>query len=268
MQRVVPFAGGTVAILDEGQGVPWVLVHSSGMTKRQWSGLLPLLTAQGRAVALDLLGNGDSSPPCVPYTRGQDVAALRAVLDSLPARAHVVGHSFGGRIVLDALAQRPDGVRSVCLYEPVAFGVLSMRTDSDDVQHLRRLDDRIVRRKQEHGAAWQEDLVAFWNGAGAWERLPSSMRQTLLAAEPTMWLESETLVGDVLPIDTWSSVAVPTLIVTGAQSPDIAHRMCHRLASGFSSGRCVVMPGAGHMGPLTHPQRFAEILRAHAQAAG
>ena len=66
-----------------------------------------------RVTRLDLRGFGRSAPPEGVFANPEDVLA---VLDALGIdRAILVGASFGGRVVLDLAASRPDRVRGLVL---------------------------------------------------------------------------------------------------------------------------------------------------------
>src|SRR5208282_3637476 len=112
---------------DSGAGAPVVLLHSSGMSGRQWRRLAKSLVSRGlRAVVPDLAGHGESPawPEPTPFTYRFDVERVSRLLESLESPAHVIGHSYGGLIALLASLASPSRVRSLALYDPVAFGVL------------------------------------------------------------------------------------------------------------------------------------------------
>jgi pimeloyl-ACP methyl ester carboxylesterase len=100
-----------VACAGEGDAAPVLCVHTAGQTGEQWREVLADLPAAGyRVVAPDLPGHGRSDP-----APGGPVADLGAyaewcgqLLDALGVeRAHLVGCSIGGRIVLDLAGRRP-----------------------------------------------------------------------------------------------------------------------------------------------------------------
>jgi len=76
-----------------------------------------------RIVAPDLRGHGRStSEP--PWTFAQHVDDLVETVDALGiSKADWVGHSFGGRLVLELAARRPERVRRAVLLDP-AFDLL------------------------------------------------------------------------------------------------------------------------------------------------
>src|SRR5258708_7721553 len=93
-------AGPVPLFVDDpgGPGTPIVLLHSSGLSGRQWRRLVPALRERGlRPVVPDLTGHG-ASPPWpepAPLSYRDDVAHVGALLASLPEPAHLVGHSYG-----------------------------------------------------------------------------------------------------------------------------------------------------------------------------
>jgi pimeloyl-ACP methyl ester carboxylesterase len=78
------------------------LVHGSNAHLEWWRFVAPFLADQFRVVALDSSGNGDSGWR-ERYTGAQLAAEVRAVCDAagLGERPFVVGHSFGGFVVLE-----------------------------------------------------------------------------------------------------------------------------------------------------------------------
>ena len=55
----------------------------------------------------------------------------------------------------------------------------------------------------------------------------------------------------------------PALRVTGGRTPPRLVRLCGIFSDHIPGGRLEVIPGAGHMSPLTHPEALAELLAAH-----
>jgi pimeloyl-ACP methyl ester carboxylesterase len=99
-----------------GNGVPaFVLVHGLASNARLWDGVAAALTALGHlVVAVDLRGHGRSSKPDGPYdvpTVASDVATLIERLDL--DRPIVAGQSWGGNVVVELAATRPELVRGI-----------------------------------------------------------------------------------------------------------------------------------------------------------
>lgn len=106
-------AGATafVACAGDPDAEPLLCVHTAGQTGEQWRDVLLELPAAGyRVIAPDLPGHGRSDPaPAGPVTDlGAYAGWCGELLDALAVgRAHLVGCSIGGRIVLDLAGRRP-----------------------------------------------------------------------------------------------------------------------------------------------------------------
>ncbi|MGW5420028.1 alpha/beta fold hydrolase [Streptomyces sp. NPDC003943] len=108
-------------VRDEGE--PVVLVHGNVSSSVFWHTTMTALPDRYRPVAVDLRGFGGTDPLPVDATRGlrdyaDDLTALLAALGI--DRAHLVGWSMGGGVVMQYLRDRPAAVRSLTLVNPVS----------------------------------------------------------------------------------------------------------------------------------------------------
>jgi pimeloyl-ACP methyl ester carboxylesterase len=239
-----------------GDGPVVVLIHSSGLSGRQWRRLASSLAARGfRAVVPDLTGHGASAPypEPTPFSYRTDVAALRALLET-SGPAHLVGHSYGGLLALLAAVEAPQAVRSMVLYDPVAFGVLDPVADADARAELAAVDlpwGTSGTSEREHDA-WLQAFVDYWGGPGAWLLLREEARAEFRRVGWVVEQGVSTLVDDQTPAAAYRALAFPVTLMTGERSPLAAGAVVRRLAAACPDARVVTMPGAGHMGPLSH----------------
>lgn len=93
----------------------FLLVHGLASNARIWDGVAHRLAAAGHpVVTVDLRGHGRSSKPDGPYdvpTVADDLAALVVALGL--NRPVVAGQSWGGNVVLELAARRPELVRGI-----------------------------------------------------------------------------------------------------------------------------------------------------------
>ena len=106
---------GGASIIEAGVGEPVLMLHGLGGTKISFLPTIAALAPSMRTVAMDMPGFGDSDKP-IGASYGPEMFADWAVglLDDLGIeRAHVLGHSLGGRAALELGVRHPDRVISV-----------------------------------------------------------------------------------------------------------------------------------------------------------
>ena len=135
--------GVRIHYAEEGEGTPVVLVHGLGANLgMNWvrPGIFHALSKTYRVVALDLRGHGRSGKPHDPSRYGTEMAEdIVRLMDHLKIeKAHVVGYSMGGFIVLKMAAMHPDRMLSVA---PCGSGWTP--TPDKDLAFMRLLADSI-----------------------------------------------------------------------------------------------------------------------------
>jgi pimeloyl-ACP methyl ester carboxylesterase len=123
-----------------GHGPTIVFVHSLGGARNDWLPTARKLLGRYRVVLVDLPGHGDSPLP-EPFS----FAAVGEALDGVLAKQNpdstiVVGHQFGGRAALAALAAHPGRAKGVVLLD-VVVGVPMRIDDQQKKQFLDFLDN-------------------------------------------------------------------------------------------------------------------------------
>lgn len=117
MTRTVTVGGVDLAVYEQGDGDPVVLVHGFPELAYSWRHQLPAIAGAGyRAIAYDLRGFGGSGRPgsVEAYRLTELVGDLVGLLDALHLdRAILVGHDWGSIVVWSAAVMAPDRVRAV-----------------------------------------------------------------------------------------------------------------------------------------------------------
>jgi pimeloyl-ACP methyl ester carboxylesterase len=253
--------------LDVGSGTPVVLLHSGGMSSRQWKKLADVVSTTHRVLAPDFLGSGQNPlwPSDVPFSFGLDVDAIVELVENLHTPVHLVGHSYGGFVATCVARRVPQAVRSLSLYDPVAFGVLYDVRDDEGLRDLERAGENPLFVDEERGGgdAWFEVFVDYWNGPGSWRALPPPARESFLRVGRKVFFEVLSLMPDRTGADAYAHIAAPALLMTGTTSPPAAQRVAALLAQAFVHGRVQHVEGAGHMGPITHAHVVNGLIAAH-----
>lgn len=244
-----------------------VMLHSGGMSGRQWRRPAEALAGHYRVLTPDFLGSG-ANPPWPdqePFHFEQDVEQIVPLLP-----AHLVGHSYGGLIALTLARRHPDRVLSLAVYDPVAFGVLYDAQDEVGLADLDRLaaDPVFTDDVRGGGPEWMTAFVNFWNGPNSWQTMPEASRASFLRVGRKVYYEVRSLQSDRTRLSDYALANMPALLIHGENSPPAAVRVVQLLADALPHGQLRQLNGAGHMGPLTHAPAFLELLETHLGHSG
>jgi pimeloyl-ACP methyl ester carboxylesterase len=207
MRRLVG-DGVELAVLDEGDGAPVLLLHGFPDSSRVWRHQVQALVGAGfRVLAPDLRGFGESDRPdgVEQYTIGRSVADVLAVLDALGIeRTHVVGHDWGAGLAWVLAAFVPDRVERLvvlsvghpnALREPSVeqreklWYQLLFQFEGVAEELLQRADWKLMR-EFSHGYADAESALADLSRPGAltaalnWYRANGTPAQELERSRP------------------------------------------------------------------------------------
>jgi pimeloyl-ACP methyl ester carboxylesterase len=244
-----------------GEGVPAYLLHSSGLSGRQWKRLAKRLADLGfAAIVPDLTGHG-ASPPWpepTPFSYRDEIDRFVRTLQAGPP-AHIVGHSYGGLVAILAALEAPDAVRSLVLYEPVAMGILDPVADADAKAQLTKIEVPWGTSAADH-EHWLRSFVEYWGGEGGWDALREEARAEFRRVGWVLKEEVITLGEDATSASAYGVLTCPVTLITGALSPLAAGRVVAHLGKAVPHAKVVVLPGVGHMGPLTHADVVNEIV--------
>jgi pimeloyl-ACP methyl ester carboxylesterase len=247
------------------------MLHSGGMSSRQWRRLADALAPTHHVVTPDFLGSGENPPwpHDAPFELGMELAPLEARIAELGQPVHLVGHSYGGLIALMLAQRQPDRVRSLALYDPVAFGVVYRADDREGLADLARaeVDPVFTDAVRGGGDAWFEAFIDYWNGPGAWRNLTEPARTSFLRVGRKVFFEVMALMNERSPASAYAKIVAPALLLAGGRSPVAARRVVALLAAALPHARTLEVAEAGHMGPLTHGEVVNAAIVAHVLAA-
>ncbi|HET7806452.1 MAG TPA: alpha/beta hydrolase [Pseudolabrys sp.] len=265
-------AGGiSLKYFAAGTGEPVVLLHCTAGSGRQWAGMVEALRPDFRAIAPDLCGYGGTAhwPGNGTFNLAVEADLVAALLDMLGKPAHIVGHSYGGAVALQFASRHPRYLKTLTLIEPASFHLLR---DGDDI------DERAFRQISEVAATvasavncgdymgGMRRFVDYWGGEGTWATLPASQRPALAARISKVTLDFWGTLNDPMRQADLASLRMPTLVVSGGQSPLPTRRICFHLARMIPDVTAETVAGAGHMLPFTHFSDLQPLVAAHCGA--
>ena len=264
----VQINGAELFYRDEGAGEPVVLVHSSACSSSQWDKLIADLGPGYRVLAPDLHGYGQSDfwSGQGPLSLAHEAALVERMIALCDQPVHLVGHSYGGAVALKVSQSAAASICSLTLIEPVALHLLRNSTSSDGngFSELRAVAEQVaggVAIGDYQGA--MAHFVDYWNGAGAWSGLSARKQSVLAKAAPKVALDFWAITSEPATLADYRQVDLPTLLICGACSPRPTRRITALLGGALPGALVQVVGGAGHMLPLTHPERVNPLIVQH-----
>jgi pimeloyl-ACP methyl ester carboxylesterase len=261
---VQEFCGARFSYRRSGIGDPVLLMHASASTGGSWRGLIGELGGGFSFYTPDLAGYGQSV--CEYLERKSTLRAeaefVAPLLWETSAPFHVIGHSFGGAVALAMALAWPERIRSLTLYEPTAFFLLrgrpEVQREVDAISAVAAEMERAVAGGDRRGA--MALFVDYWNGAGAWNRIPARQQDEFSELAEKVICNFHTLLGETWNPADFSRLRCPVVILRGETSPPVALRVADRLAGLIPHSRLITLPKAGHMTPVTKPQSVAPVI--------
>jgi len=269
---VLDINGKTLRFGAAGTGSTVVALHSSASNGGQWKSLMEHLQGRHCVFTPDLAGYGGSDPwPGGPdQSLSHEAAFIFHMIERWEEPVHLVGHSMGGAVALQIALQHPEWVRSLTLIEPTVFHLLR-DGNADDAKLFAEVE---ALRGQLNAAAalgnpnaGMQQFIDYWNGNGAWSRTAPLMKAHL--ADQLAQVINNFAAGDA---ETWlvescAALNCPTMALMGTESPKPVQRITDLLVEAMPGSRLHVVPGAGHMVPLTDPHIVDPLIAGHIRAA-
>lgn len=255
----------TVNVREAGEGPPVILLHASSSHSGQWRSLSDQLSDRFRVLAPDFHGYGKSDPlPAAdrPYFES-DAAIVNALMDNLDVPVHLVGHSLGGTVAVRSALERPDGVASLTLIEPVFFNLLEQIEDPTRVAYLEVAHGVmvLVRFGDREGAA--RLFIDYWLGDGGLDAMDEGTRDYAVSTIDRVaedWFGISTHAPGAVATEDLRAVSPPTLLLCGEQTQPSTRRIVEILRDAIPEAEYREIPGAGHMSPVTHPEPVNEAI--------
>ena len=267
----VEATGGTLGGWIVGDGAPVLLLHGGpGLSYEYLEGLADELGTGFRIAAFQQRGL-EPSTLAGPFTMSEAVNDVIAVLDGLGwPRAVLVGHSWGGHLVLRTAAAHPDRLRGVLAVDPVgvvgaggtaAFEAeMGARTPKAARARAQELDDSAMA-----GEGTTEDalegLAIMWPAYFADPDNAPPMPPIRLSVEAYSGLIGEMSEGLDEVAAALATGSVPYGVVAGAGSPIPWGQAARTTAELSPHAFLTVIPAAGHFPWLEVPGSVRTALQ-------
>ncbi|MAM63014.1 alpha/beta hydrolase [Maritimibacter sp. UBA3975] len=248
-----------------GSGVRRALfIHCSLAHSGAWMGVGAALLDKLSMTAFDRPGHGRSAP----WLGGEDGKALHDLTTEIAGqlidkRADVVGHSYGATVALRLAMEWPEHVRTLTMIEPVLFAAIRGTAEYDAAREMiYGLRSHIERGNRMEAARIFHDAT---NHGMYFDDL-SPERQKRMAARIDLVLEESPATFEdtagLLEPGRLEKIRQPVLLLESSNPPVGVRAVHEALAARIAHLQRVVVVGAGHMSPITHPENVAGEIAA------
>lgn len=236
-------------------GTPVLIVHGLFGSGRNWGVIAKRLGKDMRVVTVDMRNHGDSFRA---DTQGYPEMAgdLAEVIEALGGRAHVIGHSMGGKAAMMLALTRPEMVASLIVADiaPVAYD----HSQSRLVAAMKALDLDSLETRQEADAALARDVETPEVRAFLLQSLEVRKRRWKLNLD-VLEREMDRITG--FP-EVSGSFEGPTFFLSGAQSDYVRPEHRELIKALFPGAKQARIPGTGHWLHAEKPREFEAAVRA------
>ncbi len=259
--------GGSVHVLEYGEGRPLVLLHGVTLAAEVWAPILHLAGDRHRIIALDVRGHGasvvgDDGVGRVPAAR--DLATVLTELDV--SDAIVMGHSMGGMILGRFCGDFPEVLRDRI------SGLVFMNTAVAQLipPGLDALADRVgaaILAREAAGAVLPQptpdvELLATRVAFGARPSGRAVQVTTRLGHELSNEYRSKLWIDlfDTDNRDGLARVTQPATVIVGSRDVLTPVWGARRIIEHLVDGELVVLPGVGHQAMQEDPRAVVAAL--------
>jgi len=254
--------GGYLKYEMAGEGIPLILSHAAFLDSRMFDGIWEPLAQTFRVIRYDMRGFGQSSDVHGPLARRDDLARLLKHLDI--SRAHLVGCSNGGELMLDLVLEQPDLAESLTLVDSTPGG---FEMQGEPPRYMNEMFDALKTGDIKRGNELQ---IRIWIDSEFREpdQVDPALREKALAMNYLPVSRKTFMIADMQPLNPLDPPAVtrlgevgcPTLVVVGAlDNPEIL-RAAEMMSQEIPNARKVIMEGTGHVPSYEQPEKFVTYL--------
>jgi pimeloyl-ACP methyl ester carboxylesterase len=255
MEKVISKDGTEVSFLRKGTGPPLILVHGTTAEHSRWLPIISHFEKEFTVYAVDRRGRGGSGDS-EDYNIIKEVEDISAVINSIDEPVFILGHSYGGLVVLET-SLHTDRIKRMILYEPPVPAGLPLYPP-DTVEKLQSLIDN-----NNNEAALEVMLKEVVKMPDyefeKYRQLPAYKRRIEIAhtipREITVELEYAFEPGK------FKGMKTPTMLLLGGDSPAVFRNMTEHVHSALPNSRIVVMPGQQHIAMDTNTELFVEEVK-------
>jgi pimeloyl-ACP methyl ester carboxylesterase len=256
--------GSLPAYTSIGAGPPVVALHCTLSSKNQWKALSGLLSSEYRVIAIDLYGYGETPLPTNKenFSLLDEAKLVQSLLDAVLSPGepfHLVGHSYGGAVALCLCHLLSRQVKTLTVFEPVAFHLLEPEDPALEQVHsmMQQLAQFFSEGRAEEAAA---TFLDYWSGTGSFASFPQRVQRDFAQRTPKLELDFKAITGTELTLEDYRRLRLPVTVIAGRYSRLPALRVAQRVCETLPN--CTLRwVATGHMGPVSNPELVNPIIK-------
>ena len=262
MEKFVMFGDTPLFYIDEGRGIPVVLLHGYLESSLVWDDFASNLKRTNRVIRLDLPGHGLSGEHGDVHTMEFMADAVRHVLALANVnKCILVGHSMGGYVTLAFAKKYPELLNGFVLFHS---------TPNPDSEEKRALRDKEIELLKED----KLELIARTTAPNGFARDNRKRFADFIDECVEMYSVNEkagviaSLNGMKIREDMNEFVAsttIPHMFVFGMKDFYISWEVAEGLMAKFPKAKALVLENSGHMGFVEEPKKSLEAIVAFAE---
>jgi pimeloyl-ACP methyl ester carboxylesterase len=254
MPTVTSKDGTKIAYDKVGKG-PAVILVSGAFSYRKYPATIKiseLLEPYFTVYNYDRRGRGDSGDT-MPYAIKREIEDIQALIDTAGGSAYVWGLSSGAALALHAAANGLN-ITKLALHEPpFVVDASDRRPPADFTAHVTELiaDDK----RGDAVKYFMRDVMGAPGFVIPMMHLMPGMWSRLTAVAHTLPYDAQLVdgfqSGKPLPAELWRSVTMPTIVMSGPESPPLLVHAAEALARVLPNAKLVSKKGLGHTKKLS-----------------
>lgn len=251
MPRITTSLGNSIGYTQVGQGdaTPIIFLHGVGSDKSVWHPQLAYFGETRRTIAFDYPGYGDSDAAPEDTTRDDYAAAILSAMSELAVdRAHMCGLSLGGVVTIAMHHAAPGRCASLILADTFA-----VHPEGKAIYERSLIGSRDL-------PAMAEARVDVLLAQPADPAVRSEVVETMSGIDPAAYRIGAEAVWLADQRDRLREVAVPTLVICGAEDKPTPPALSRELHEAIAASRLEMIPRAGHLTNLERPAAFNEAV--------
>lgn len=245
-----------------GEGETVVFVHAGFVDSGMWDDQWEAFASHFRVIRFDMRGYGKSDLVKVPISRRQDLHGLLKQLNV--RRAHLIGCSMGGEIVMDFALEHPAMVSSLTVISAIPSGFQMQGAPPPTLLEMMAAVQQgdLTRASELQLRLWVDGMYRQPAQVDQRVRQRAAAMNRIVLANGT-WGKADAQ--PLNPLDPPAAsrldqLHLPVLIVAGALDHPEILRAADLMASSIAGSKKVILPDCAHVPNMEKPAAFNQAV--------